>query len=288
MSTKIKRFYEFGEFRLDADTPSLWRDGNPVQIFPKALDILVLLVGKHGAIVSREELLDAVWRDTHVEENNITYTVSLLRKTLDERDKGRYIQTIPKRGYRFAAVVREVTENGTAELTAPLTPAASVPVSSPTSAPFGPPKAQIRWHLIGIVLLGLFVLTSVAAWWKFNDPTGLSSLPVGERNIRTVATLPLKTLTEGGRSKALALGLTDVLISRLGSLNRFAVRPLSSVKGYAETDQDPLTFGAALKVDAVLEGTLQTVEDRLRVNVRLWDVRDGAQLWQDSLDSAEA
>ena len=82
MSTKIKRIYEFGEFRLDADTPSLWRDGNPVQIFPRALDLLVLLVGKRGAIVSREELLDAVWRDTHVEENNITYTVSLLRKTV--------------------------------------------------------------------------------------------------------------------------------------------------------------------------------------------------------------
>jgi adenylate cyclase len=71
-------------------------------------------------------------------------------------------------------------------------------------------------------------------------------------------------------------------------LNRFAVRPLSSVKGYTETDQDPIKFGETLKVDAVLEGTLQTVENRLRVNMRLWDVRDGAQLWQDSFDSAEA
>jgi len=285
MSGKIKHFYEFEEFRLDAETPGLWRDGQPVQIFPKALEILVLLVGKHGAIVSREELLETIWHDAFVEESNITYTVSLLRKTLDEHDKKHFIQTIPKRGYRFAAEVREVTENGKAETAVP---ADLAPINPPDSVPLGPPKAQIRWHFIGITLLGLFFLTSFTAWWKFNDGRGLSSVPVGERNIRTVAILPLKTLTAGEHSKALSVGLTDALISRLGSLNRFAVRPLSSVKGYTETDQNPLKFGETLKVDAVLEGTLQTIENRLRVNVRLWDVRDGAQLWQGSFDEIEA
>ena len=112
MSNNVKHFYEFDEFRLDAETPSLWRDGKLVPIFPKALEILVLLVGRNGAIVSREELLETVWHNTFVEESNITYTVSLLRKTLDEHDKKHFIQTIPKRGYRFAADVREVTENG--------------------------------------------------------------------------------------------------------------------------------------------------------------------------------
>jgi DNA-binding winged helix-turn-helix (wHTH) protein len=87
MSHKIKHFYEFGEFRLDAETPSLWREGELVHIFPKALEVLVLLVSKHGDIVSREELLKTVWRDAFVEESNITYTVSRLRKTLDENGK---------------------------------------------------------------------------------------------------------------------------------------------------------------------------------------------------------
>lgn len=275
MSHEIKHFYEFGEFRLDAEPPCLWRDGKPVQIFPKALEVLVLLVRQHGAVVSREELLENVWRDCFVEEANITYTVSQLRKTLDERDKNHFIQTIPKRGYRFAADVREVNRSGDAT-------AAAAPVS------VNPPPAQIRWHFIGVILLGLFFVTSFAAWWNLDDRKGLSSVPVGERNIRTVAVLPLKTLTETEQSKALSIGLTDLLISRLGSLNRFAVRPLSSVKDYTKGDRDPLKFGEELKVDAVLEGTLQTVDNRLRVNLRLWDVRDGAQLWQDSFDSAEA
>lgn len=275
MSEKIKHFYEFDEFRLDAETPGLWRDGELVPIFPKALDILVLLVDKRGAVVSREELMETVWRDCFVEESNITYTVSLLRKTLDSSDKKRFIQTIPKRGYRFTSDVREVSENGKAVI-----PAESVPTK--------PPKAQIRPIFIGIILLGVLLLTSFAVWWNVSGGRGLSGFPVTQRNIRTVAILPLKTLTEGEQSKALALGLTDSLISRLGSLNRFAVRPLNSVKGYAESDQDPLKFGAQLKTDAVLEGTLQTVEGRLRVNVRLWDARDGAQLWQDSFDAAEA
>lgn len=274
MSNNVKRFYEFDEFRLDAEDHSLWRGDELVQISPKALEILVLLVNNKGAVVSRDELLAAVWQDTFVEEANITYTVSQLRKTLGSKD---YIQTVPKHGYRFRADVREVQSNGfSSEKIGDLTPQAVT---------LNPP---VRWHFIAIILLGVLFVTSFAVWWKFTDQKGLSSISVTERDIRTVAILPLKTLNESEQTRSLALGLTDSLISRLGSLNRFAVRPLSSVKGYAESDQDPLKFGEILKVDAVLEGTLQQTENRLRVSVRLWDVRDGAQLWQDTFDSTEA
>jgi DNA-binding winged helix-turn-helix (wHTH) protein/TolB-like protein/Flp pilus assembly protein TadD len=282
VATKIKHFYEFGEFRLDAENHSLWRGGELVHISPKALHILILLVEEKGAVVSREELMKTVWRDCFVEESNITYTISLLRKTLSNGDKGAVIQTVPKRGYRFVVDVREVTENGKAET---FVPTSAVPASS---IPIKQPKAKSRWPYIGIILLGVLLLTGFAVWWNFERHRGLSSVSVTHRNIRTVAVLPLKALTEGEQSKALALGLTDSLISRLGSLNRFAVRPLNSVKGFAETDQDPLKFGETLKVDAVLEGTLQQTGDRLRVNLRLWDVRDGAQIWQDSFGATEA
>lgn len=290
MSDNMKRFYEFEGFRLDAETPSLWRDGELVPIFPKALDILVLLVEKRGAVVSREELLETIWQDTFVEESNVTYTVSLLRKTLDENDKSHFIQTIPKRGYRFSADVRETPEAGE-----PI-PTTQSNGSDPKyrkeiSAHIvkaGVPRSQVRWHFIGIILLGLFLVSSFTVWWNFGLQRGLSDVSVTERNIRTVAILPLKSLTEGEQNTALSAGLTDALISRLGSLKRFTVRPLSSVKDYAKTDQDPIKFGETLQVDAVLEGTLQTLENRLRVNLRLWDVRDGAQVWQGSFNETEA
>lgn len=274
MSSKNGHRYEFGEFRLESENPSLWRDERLVSLPPKALEMLLLLVRRRDSIVSREELLSTVWPDTFVEEGNINYTVSLLRKTLDKDDKGRFIQTVPKRGYRFVADVLEVSANGHAE-----------DVNVEVAIPVDPPKPKIRWHFIGIVLIGVLFLTGFVIWRKLDDG---KKTAVSNRNIRTVAVLPIKTSAEHEGSRSLSLGLTDSLISRLGSLNRFSVRPLSSVRGYAEADQDPLKFGQTLNVDVILEGTLQQVDDRLRVNVRLWDLRDGAQLWQGSFDSTEA
>ena len=255
MSNKNGHRYEFGDFRLDSEPPSLWREERLVALPPKALEMLLLLVRRRDIIVSREELLDTVWRDTFVEEGNINYTVSLLRKTLDKDDKGRFIQTVPKRGYRFVADVLEVSANGHAENAVPNVEAA---------IPSEQPKPKIRWHFIGIVLLGVLFVTGFVIWRSLDEGKKLSTTAVTNRNIRTVAVLPLKTSAENESSKSLSLGLTDSLISRLGSLNRFSVRPLSSVRGYAEADQDPLKFGETLKVDVILEGTLQQTDNRLR------------------------
>ena len=281
MVNKNGHRYEFGDFRLDSERPSLWRDEQLVPLPPKALEMLLLLVRRRDSIVSREELLTTVWPDTFVEEGNINYTVSLLRKTLDKDDKGRFIQTVPKRGYRFVADVLEVSANGHAE-----NAVQNVEAAISTEQP----KPKIRWHFIGIVLLSVLFVTGFVVWRKLdegNTSKKVSTTSATNRNVRTVAVLPLKS-SEDERSKSLSLGLTDSLISRLGSLNRFSVRPLSSVRGYAEAEQDPLEFGKTLEVDVILEGTLQQNDDRLLVKLRWWDLRDGAQLWQGSFDSMEA
>ena len=109
MPNKAKQFYEFEEFRLDVENPSLWSGSQLVPISPKALEMLILLVCKKGEIVSREFLIETVWKDTFVEEGNINYTVSLLRKLFSNKD---IIQTVPKHGYRFAAPVTETLVNG--------------------------------------------------------------------------------------------------------------------------------------------------------------------------------
>jgi DNA-binding winged helix-turn-helix (wHTH) protein/TolB-like protein/tetratricopeptide (TPR) repeat protein len=278
MSSKNGHHYEFGDFRLESERLSLWREETLVALPPKALEMLLLLVRRRDTIVSREELLDTIWHDTVVEEGNINYTVSLLRKTLDKDDKGRFIQTVPKRGYRFVADVRESPAGNDEEHTVRNVEAA-IPIEQP--------KQKIRWQFIGIVLLGLLFVTGFVVWRSL-DGKRLSTNAVTSRNIRAVAVLPLKTLPENESSKSLSLGLTDSLISRLGSLNRFSVRPLTAVRHYVEADQDPLKFGETLKVDVILEGTLQQTDNRLRVSVRWWDLRDGAQLWQGSFDATEA
>jgi DNA-binding winged helix-turn-helix (wHTH) protein/Flp pilus assembly protein TadD len=143
---------------------------------PKALEVLLLLVRRRDIIVSREELLDTVWRDTFVEEGNINYTVSLLRKILDKDDKGRFIQTVPKRGYRFVADVLEVSANGHAEYAVQ---SDEVEAAIPTEQP----KPKIRWHFIGIVLLGVFFVTGFVTWRNLAESKKLSTTAVTNRNI---------------------------------------------------------------------------------------------------------
>jgi TolB-like protein len=104
-----KRFYEFGSFRLDIDSRVLLRDSQIVPLTPKALDTLLALVERKGELVGRKELLETVWPDVHVEENNLNSNIFLLRRTLGEADQGQaFIDTVPRRGYRFVAHVREI------------------------------------------------------------------------------------------------------------------------------------------------------------------------------------
>ena len=114
MSKPVNHFYEFDSFQVDAEERVLRRNGVPVPLPPKIFDTLLVLVEQSGHIVDKEELIRKVWPDTFVEENNLSQYISVLRKTLgDERHEQRYIETVPRRGYRFAAGVRESwSENG--------------------------------------------------------------------------------------------------------------------------------------------------------------------------------
>ena len=112
--------YQFGEFRLDVAERVLTRTGCAVSLAPKALDVLIALVEKRGHIVEKEELMRRVWPDTFVEENSVAFNISVLRKTLGESSASpRYIETVPKRGYRFIADVSDVSATETPEIAEP-------------------------------------------------------------------------------------------------------------------------------------------------------------------------
>src|SRR6266576_5596770 len=103
--------YEFGPFRVDARERQLLRNGEVVPLRPKVFDILLVLVQNSGHILSKDEVMKLVWSDTAVEEGNIARNISALRSVLGERPRDhRYIETIPWRGYRFVASVKEVRE----------------------------------------------------------------------------------------------------------------------------------------------------------------------------------
>src|SRR5438105_229972 len=105
------RCYQFGSFRLDAGGRALFRDEKRIALTPKAVDVLIALVEARDHPVAKDELLRKVWADTVVEEGSLTSHISVLRKALGE-NKGRgFIETIPKRGYRFIAQVSDVSES---------------------------------------------------------------------------------------------------------------------------------------------------------------------------------
>lgn len=113
MSQQSKRFYEFGHFKIDSDERVLLREGQLVSLTPKVFDLLLLLVENNGHVVGKERLLNEIWPGTFVEEGNLTQNISVLRKILGDTGGSRqYIQTVPRRGYRFVGRVDQVFDNG--------------------------------------------------------------------------------------------------------------------------------------------------------------------------------
>ena len=111
MSSLSNNLYEFGEFSLDAQSRVLRRGAATVPLTPKAFDVLLMLVQNAGRIVTKDELMKAVWPDSFVEESNLTQTVFMVRKALDETADRRYILTVQGQGYRFLVPVTEAASN---------------------------------------------------------------------------------------------------------------------------------------------------------------------------------
>src|ERR1041384_7266841 len=119
MSLKTRRIYEFGSYRLDGEEKVLMRDGEAIPIQPKDLETLLVLVERAGHIVEKEELLEKVWPGVFIEEGNLSRRIFNLRQVLGDSEDGRkYIETIPRRGYRFVAPVKEDGEPAAAPLAA--------------------------------------------------------------------------------------------------------------------------------------------------------------------------
>src|SRR5215510_12760803 len=129
MGAQTGRFYEFGDFRLDLDAKTLFCESRPISLMPKVFDTLQFFVEHPGRLLEKDELMDRLWQDRFVEESNLTFNIKMLRRALnDDAYQPRFIETVPRRGYRFIAEVRE----GSLPLTVPN--AAQVSAVAPTQA----------------------------------------------------------------------------------------------------------------------------------------------------------
>jgi len=168
MSQQTNGIYEFGSFRLDARERLLWRDGATISLTPKAFDLLLALVERHGRLVDKEELFQTIWPDTIVEESNLSSNISLIRKALGDGENGlKFIETVPKRGYRFVGEVRRLPVEANE-----LAPDAPLPINE---APVAAIQPRRRFHPLLLVLLALGLLIvgyyATARWFGSREPS---------------------------------------------------------------------------------------------------------------------
>ncbi|HXW56108.1 MAG TPA: winged helix-turn-helix domain-containing protein [Candidatus Cybelea sp.] len=265
MSRSEKVIYEFGPFRIDPVQHLLFRNGSVISLPPKTVETLVVLVENHGRLVEKERLMEAVWPDTFVEEANLTVHISALRRLFRDEVNGEpYIETVPRRGYRFVAPVEE-------RFGAESEPAAAPVPSLPPSVP----ERRISAHKLLVGALCALALLSLGWFFirKRGEPTP------GFRKIHSVAVLPLQNLSGDPGQDYLADGLTEALLTDLAQIHSLRVISRTSVMTYKGTKKKLPDIARELDVDAVVEGSLARSGDRVQVFAQLVDAHKDAHLW---------
>ncbi len=280
MPVAAENILRFSGFSLDPNRASLTGPAGALPLRPKAFDVLLYVARHHGRVVSKDELMTAVWPNVFVTENSLVQCISDIRAALGAEAPG-ILKTVARRGYLFAARVAEVEPGDTRAngfLEAALSP---VPVAWQGSA-----SAGKRVFVAG----GAFALalTAVAAAWWW---TGMSSAPVPPQVTEpattprriSIAVLPFTTL-DPTKDDYFADGLNEDITSALArfpDITVLAPKTVAAYKGRAPS-RDEI---ARLNVRYLAEGSLRRSGDRLRISVRLADARDGSLIWADQYDS---
>ena len=290
MSLRPLSFYEFGPFRINVTERLLQRGDELVPLSPKVFDTLLILVENHGHVVEKRELMELLWPDTYVEESSLTQNISLIRRALTDSETDRhYIETIPKRGYRFIGDVAQINElpqevirsevginessqNGDRPMQA----------SNVTQAE---PRSRSRRANLYLAAIAVCVLVAVIALgYKLKRKTSTAEGLAG----KSIAVLPFKTIGTSDESDLLGLGMADALIIRLSRLDELTVLPTGSIYKFTEQDKDAIAIGKQLGVDAVLDGTVQQQGESVRVTAQLIRLTDGKTVWSAKYDERQS
>jgi DNA-binding winged helix-turn-helix (wHTH) protein/TolB-like protein len=268
----VARTHRFADVVVELDRYSLVKGGESRKITPRAFEVLIYLIEHRERVVEKQELFEQIWKESFVSDNALSRAIKEIRQVIgDNADAPHYIETVPKRGYRFIA---EISDAPSENIETPHTL-----LAEGTEGPSSDRGVNRKVVVVAIGLVStVLALVLVFLWkpWKTVQPT--TEMP------RTIAVLPFKPLVANNRDEAFELGMADTLITRLSNLRQIIVRPTSAIRKYSSLEQDPIAAGREQQVDAVLEGSLHREGDKVRVTARLIDTRDGSSLWSDHYD----
>jgi len=265
--------YEFGSYRLDPGQQLLTHGGREVPLTPKAFQTLLVLVENQGRVVGKEELLRKVWPSTVVEEATLAQNVFTLRKQLQGEDDVQYIETLPKRGYRFVAKVRIAAPAHDETISTELTPA----------TPGTTPLTKRLPYYLGIA--AALCAATLLVWRPWSHP----GVRAENRRIM-LAVLPVQNLTGNPGQEYLADGLTDEVIADLGSLNpeRLGVIARTSAMAYKQTNKNIRQISRELGVDYVLEASVREGSGQIRFTAQLIRTQDQTHVWAENYQRSMA
>ena len=283
MSILTTNLYEFDEFRLDPQNRVLKRGGTTLSITPKAFDVLLLLIQNAGRIVTKDELIKAVWPNSFVEESNLTQTIFMVRKALDETAGRRYILTVQGQGYRFLVPVTE-TANCGAVMEAPEIDEVVLPPSVgsvPEIQSHPRPARHSRSAFIASGIVALVVVVTFAVWiWRSRRG------PIEQPHRTMLAVLPFENFTGDAGQEYFSDGLTEEMISQLGDLNpsHLGVIARTSVMHYKHSQESIAQIAKDLGVQYVIEGSVRRDSERVRITAQLIQIKDQSHVWAREYD----
>jgi TolB-like protein/DNA-binding winged helix-turn-helix (wHTH) protein/Tfp pilus assembly protein PilF len=259
------RTYRFAAFELDLTSGELLKEGRRLRLQEQPFQVLRLLLENHGSVVTRSELRQKLWpEDTFVDfDHGLNNAVNRLRELLsDSAEKPCYIETLPRRGYRFIAPLEEN----------PLPPSA-VEVEPSSTKP-----DRKMWMKAGLAV-GIVLLLGVAGG-TYRVISGRSAAA----RIKSLAVLPLENLTGDPSREYLAEGMTEELTTELAKISALRVISRTSAIQYEGTKKPLPVFAKELNVDAVVEGSVERSGDRVRVTAQLIDAANDRHLWAESYE----
>lgn len=287
MSEQTSESYEFGRFRVKSDERVLLRGHDLVSLTPKAFDILLTLLENDGRIVPKDDLMKKVWPNTFVEEGNLTQNVSLLRKALGESANGpQFIETVPRRGYRFVAAVNKINGGSQAvavenviskqpdNFAAPIAPQSQVPANGGLGASF---SKQIPAIALALAL----VIAAVAGIVYFSARNKAGAAPAA---IQSIAVLPFVDESPNGDTEFLDDEIAESLVNSLTKLPKLRVVPRSVMVTYKGRNLDPRRVGQELNVRAVVTGRVRRNGDTISIQADLIDLDSVSQIWGQHYD----
>lgn len=270
--TLAKHIVRFGQFEFDLHTGELRRGGFEVKIAGQPLQILVMLLESPGQVITRDQIQKTLWpADTFVGfEQSLNAAIKRLRDALgDSADNPRFLETLPRRGYRFIAPVEEEHHGPTLPVDI------AVPVPARATRPYA--LSLGLGSTLGLLAV-LFTVLNVQ--WPRDSLFGQRA----PARIRSLAVLPLDNLSHDLEQEFFANGITDELITDLGKLGVPRVISRTSVMHYNAGHKPLAKIARELNVDALIEGTVLRSDGRVRITARLVATRPERQLWAETYD----